>query len=290
MTIQVSERPFILGNRAREAKFLPISTLSKGRVIAFWWEGASAGRETIVSTDHLSRERSPLRSNCPAQAPQEKKDLKPLKEDRGEFSTCPPGLQREWWGTWGPGSCKGGQHCVDRGSRLGRLYFGRGTQLTVRPGEWVVFYSRETSLWRNRKGRWMSSLSPETKGTGVLLLPLSQVDWDGGTEGRAGWSGSLSGTWESEKRPCSSPPQAKEKGNPTRVWCIPKQPLWPTPNAWGRIWPSGWVGQIEVQGLQGLFCWSAVILCQTPSTTFLSRRTSPSYSVNLPWEASSSLP
>lgn len=32
----------------------------------------------------------------------------------------------------------------------------------------------------------MSSLSPETKGTGVLLLPLSQVDWDGGTEGRAG--------------------------------------------------------------------------------------------------------
>ncbi|KAF7462353.1 Hypothetical predicted protein [Marmota monax] len=36
-------------------------------------------------------------------------------------------------GTLGTGSCKEGQHCVDRGSVLGRQYFGRGTQLTVRP-------------------------------------------------------------------------------------------------------------------------------------------------------------
>uniref|UniRef100_A0A452UDX4 Uncharacterized protein n=2 Tax=Ursus TaxID=9639 RepID=A0A452UDX4_URSMA len=27
----------------------------------------------------------------------------------------------------------------DRGSTLGKLYFGKGTQLTVWPGEWVVF-------------------------------------------------------------------------------------------------------------------------------------------------------
>lgn len=34
---------------------------------------------------------------------------------------------------------KGGPHCVDSGSNLGKLYFGRGTQLTVQPGEWTVF-------------------------------------------------------------------------------------------------------------------------------------------------------
>uniref|UniRef100_A0A9L0IGH2 T-cell receptor alpha chain constant domain-containing protein n=1 Tax=Equus asinus TaxID=9793 RepID=A0A9L0IGH2_EQUAS len=37
------------------------------------------------------------------------------------------------WRTLEPGSCKGGQHCVDRGSSVGKLYFGRGTQLTVWP-------------------------------------------------------------------------------------------------------------------------------------------------------------
>lgn len=55
-------------------------------------------------------------------------------------------------GPVGAGLCKGGQHCVDRGSALGKLYFGTGTQLTVVPGEWVSFSSRETLPRRNLKG------------------------------------------------------------------------------------------------------------------------------------------
>lgn len=55
-----------------------------------------------------------------------------------DFQPYPQGRRDSGWGTSAPGSCKGGQHCVDRGSTLGKLYFGKGTQLTVRPGEWVV--------------------------------------------------------------------------------------------------------------------------------------------------------
>lgn len=55
------------------------------------------------------------------------------------FQLYPPGQGRGRWRTVGPSSRKGGRHCVDSSSTLGRLLFGRGTQLTVRPGEWVVF-------------------------------------------------------------------------------------------------------------------------------------------------------
>ncbi|KAI4582976.1 hypothetical protein MJG53_008189 [Ovis ammon polii x Ovis aries] len=50
-----------------------------------------------------------------------------------DFQPWPPGQEREGWGTLGAGSCKGGRHCVDRGSSLGKFYFGRGTRLTVQP-------------------------------------------------------------------------------------------------------------------------------------------------------------
>ena len=63
-----------------------------------------------------------------------------------DFQSYPQGRGESVWGTIGPGSCKGGQHCVDRASALGKLHFGKGTQLTVWPGEWVIFYSRETLL------------------------------------------------------------------------------------------------------------------------------------------------
>lgn len=56
-----------------------------------------------------------------------------------DFQPHPQGRAESGWGILGAGSCKGGQHCVDRGSTLGKLYFGKGTQLTVWPGEWVVF-------------------------------------------------------------------------------------------------------------------------------------------------------
>lgn len=50
----------------------------------------------------------------------------------------------------GPGSRNGGPHCVSRGSALGRLYFGRGTQLSVWPGEWVVLTSGKLTIKKEK--------------------------------------------------------------------------------------------------------------------------------------------
>lgn len=54
------------------------------------------------------------------------------------FQSYAPGWGASEWGILGPSSRKGAQCCVNRGSSLEKLYFGRGTQLTIGAGEWVV--------------------------------------------------------------------------------------------------------------------------------------------------------
>lgn len=63
------------------------------------------------------------------------KDLGKLRADRRSFSALHSQARERGWGMVGADLCKGGWHCVDRGSALGRLHFGAGTQLIVIPGE-----------------------------------------------------------------------------------------------------------------------------------------------------------
>lgn len=147
MSSQVSEQSFILGNRVGEWESFQFKR-SQRMCNCFLMGEDAEGRKTIVTTDYLSLEIQPLRTHCPAwAATAQAKSPPPLQDGGGEFPTLySEEMEGRRWEVLQPGSCKGVQHCVDRGANQGRLYFGKGTQLTVWPGE------LETLMWRNWKG------------------------------------------------------------------------------------------------------------------------------------------